>query len=126
MSNRASDQHSSPAGAETVHPGPFTGLPPSLHALSAEQVAAQLCRRRPQGLSAGEAAERQARYGPNELAQAPPPARWKLFFGQFRSAVVWLLIAAALVSGALGEWADTVAILAIVAAQRSAGISAGR
>ncbi|MDP6446790.1 MAG: metal-transporting ATPase, partial [Pirellulaceae bacterium] len=28
--------------------------------------------------------------------------------------MIWILIAAALISGALGEWADTLAILAIV------------
>jgi P-type Ca2+ transporter type 2C len=84
-----------------------------MHALAAEQVAARLSSSAT-GLSAGEAAERQSRCGPNELAQAAAPSRWKRFLAQFRSAVVWLLIAAALVSGALGEWADAAAILAIV------------
>src|SRR5690606_3918891 len=47
-------------------------------------------------------------------AQAPPPSRLWMFLAQFNSAVIWLLILAALVSGALGEWIDTAAILAIV------------
>jgi Ca2+-transporting ATPase len=113
MPKQVSDQHSSSAGSETAYPRRFAGLPPNIHALPAEQVAARLSSSAT-GLSAGEAAERQSQWGPNELAQAPPPARWKLFLAQFRSAVVWLLIAAALVSGALGEWADAAAILAIV------------
>jgi Ca2+-transporting ATPase len=37
-----------------------------------------------------------------------------MFLGQFNSAVIWLLIIAAIVSGLLGEWIDTAAILAIV------------
>ena len=73
-----------------------------------------LLRSTPGGLSRDEAAARLRLEGPNELARVPPPPRWKLLLGQFNSAVVWLLIAAALISGAMGEWADAIAILAIV------------
>ena len=39
---------------------------------------------------------------------------WKRFLGQFAELIVWILIAAALIAGLLGEWLDTLAILAIV------------
>ena len=38
----------------------------------------------------------------------------KVFVAQFASLIIWVLIAAAVVSGLLGEWLDTGAILAIV------------
>jgi Ca2+-transporting ATPase len=66
------------------------------------------------GLSAAAAAERLARHGPNELAHAPPEPWWRRLARQFADLLIWVLIAAALVSGALGEWLDAGAILAIV------------
>ncbi len=66
------------------------------------------------GLSEREAKARQQEFGPNELRRAAPPAKWKLLLEQFASPVVWLLIAAALISVLLGEWIDSAAILAIV------------
>ncbi len=83
------------------------------HALSAEHLA-ELLASAPTGLTEKEVVLRRGQFGPNELAEAPPPARWKLFVGQFRAAVVWLLIVAALISGAMGEWTDSLAIMAIV------------
>jgi Ca2+-transporting ATPase len=66
------------------------------------------------GLSAAAAAKRLVRYGRNELAQAPPEPWWRRLLRQFADLLIWVLIAAALVSGALGEWVDAAAILAIV------------
>ncbi len=85
----------------------------SFHALNSDQVVTVLASAGT-GLSSQEATLRRDRFGPNELPRAAPPARWRLFLGQFRSAVVLLLIGAALVSGAMGEWADALAILTIV------------
>ena len=66
------------------------------------------------GLKADQILERQARYGPNRLAEIPPTPLWKKFLGQFAEVIVWILIAAALIAGALGEWLDASAIIAIV------------
>ena len=66
------------------------------------------------GLSAEEAGRRQTREGFNELPEAPPASLLKLFFSQFTSVIVWVLIGAALVSGLLEDWLDAAAILAIV------------
>jgi Ca2+-transporting ATPase len=66
------------------------------------------------GLSGAAAAGRLGRYGRNELAQAPPEPWWRRLLRQFADLLIWVLIAAALVSGLLGEWVDAAAIVAIV------------
>ncbi len=86
---------------------------PAFHALPAAEVTASVASGA-DGLSADEATRRRDEVGRNELAQAPAPSQFRLFLSQFASAVVWLLVIAAIVSGALGEWIDTAAILAIV------------
>ncbi|MBI4002783.1 MAG: cation-translocating P-type ATPase [Nitrospira defluvii] len=67
-----------------------------------------------EGLAEAEAARRLSVLGPNELPEAPPPSPWSILGAQFTSLIVWVLIGAAIISGLLGEWIDTGAILAIV------------
>jgi len=66
------------------------------------------------GLSAAEAQRRLAENGPNELTERPRPGFWKLLLDQFNNFLILILIAAALLSLALGEMEEAVAILAIV------------
>ncbi len=66
------------------------------------------------GLAADEAARRLEKSGPNELLRAETSSALALFLGQFKSLIVGILVAAAVVSGVLGEWLDASAILAIV------------
>lgn len=66
------------------------------------------------GLSQPEARRRLADHGPNELPQAEAVSPWRIFLSQFSSVIIWVLITAAVISGLLGEWIDTGAILAIV------------
>lgn len=66
------------------------------------------------GLSDHEAQERLRREGLNELPEMQPYSLLKLFFSQFTSVIVWVLIGAAIISGLLEDWLDAVAILAIV------------
>ncbi len=66
------------------------------------------------GLSAAEAARRLAADGPNALQEGRRINPLWIFFGQFKSLIIWILIAAGVTSGLLGERADAVAILAIV------------
>src|ERR1700740_1397854 len=67
-----------------------------------------------QGLTPPEAAQRLQQWGRNELRTGPAITPMALLAGQFRSLVIWVLIGAALVSMALGEVVDSLAILAIV------------
>lgn len=66
------------------------------------------------GLSADEVFRRRERWGANALAEAPPVPMWRRLLNQFQELVIWILIFAAVISGVMGEWADTAAILAIV------------
>ena len=66
------------------------------------------------GLAGQEVERRHAKFGPNELPEAPPASLVKLFLSQFTSVIVWVLIGAALISGLLEDWLDAAAILAIV------------
>jgi Ca2+-transporting ATPase len=68
----------------------------------------------PTGLAESQVAARQAQHGPNALSEAPPEPLWKKFLAQFNELVVWILIAAAVISGVLGDLADMAAILAII------------
>ena len=66
------------------------------------------------GLAPHEAAARLHQWGPNTLRKGQAISPLTLLAGQFRSLVIWVLIGAALVSVALGEVVDGIAILAIV------------
>ena len=83
------------------------------HNRSAEEVVAHLGSSAT-GLSAAEAAQRLAANGPNELKEGRRISALQIFLGQFKSLIIWILIAAGIISGMLGEVVDTIAILAIV------------
>ncbi len=83
------------------------------HNRSAEEVLAHLGTSAI-GLSAQEAAQRLAANGPNELKEGKRISPLQIFLGQFKSLIIWILIAAGVVSGVLGEVVDAIAILAIV------------
>lgn len=67
-----------------------------------------------QGLPTSEVQKRTQQFGANELTEAPPVPTWQKLVAQFKDLVIWILIVAAVISGALGEWVDALAILAIV------------
>ena len=83
------------------------------HSQFAEEVLAQLGSAAA-GLSATEAAQRLAANGPNELKEGKRISALQIFLGQFKSLIIWILIAAGVISGVLGEVVDAIAILAIV------------
>ena len=83
------------------------------HNRSAEEVLAQLGSSTA-GLSARDAAQRLAVDGPNELKEGKRISPLWIFLGQFKSLIIWILIAAGALSGVLGDWVDAIAIFAIV------------
>jgi len=83
------------------------------HALSAEDAMARVAATS-SGLSASEAAIRLARDGRNVLTDAAPVRPWRLLLQQFSSFIIWVLLAAGVVAGALGEWIDAGAIIGVV------------
>lgn len=66
------------------------------------------------GLSNDEVSKRQEQYGLNELQAEEKVPMWKRFLEQFKDIMVLILIAAAILSGVLGDWLEAVIILAIV------------
>ncbi|MEO0822491.1 MAG: cation-translocating P-type ATPase [Pseudomonadota bacterium] len=75
------------------------------------------------GLSEAEAAARLARHGPNAIAGAEGRTTLAILLDQFRGAIVWLLIGAALLSGAMGDIAEAVAIVAVLAVNALIGFA---
>lgn len=67
-----------------------------------------------QGLSSAEARQRLAIHGPNALPEGRRRSLWMMFLSQFADFMIGVLLAAALVSGLIGEPRDTLAILVIV------------
>ncbi len=68
----------------------------------------------PRGLSEAEARQRLSRYGPNVLPSAKPPSLALLFLRQFLNPLIYILLAAALVSAALGDVEDAGFIAAVL------------
>jgi Ca2+-transporting ATPase len=74
-----------------------------------------------QGLAPAEAEKRLGEYGPNELIEKKRKTPVVMFLGQFRDFMILVLIAAALISGLIGELSDTIAIIVIVALNDAIG-----
>ena len=83
------------------------------HAASTEEVLAAFDAAR-KGLSEDEVERRRARYGDNRLR--PPRSRGPLrrLLSQFNDTLIYVLLVAGAVTGLLGQWVDTGAILGIV------------
>lgn len=67
-----------------------------------------------QGLSPQEAAVRFQEHGPNEIEQGKKKSLVVMFLDQFKDFMILVLIAAAVVSGVLGDLTDTAIIVAIL------------
>ncbi len=81
---------------------------------NAAEAVAVLSSHKDAGLTAREASQRLAAGGKNRLAQKPKRRKILVFLDQFKDFMVLVLLAAAIVSGFVGDLADTVTILAIV------------
>lgn len=66
------------------------------------------------GLSTKEAEKRQSTYGLNELSHKKKSSPILIFLAQFNDFIVWVLIAATVISGLMGDTADAITILIIV------------
>ncbi|MBN1205387.1 MAG: HAD-IC family P-type ATPase [Myxococcaceae bacterium] len=59
------------------------------------------------GLTQATAAARLERYGPNQLEEAPPPSALVVLLHQFRSPLIYILLAACVVTVVLGDFVDS-------------------
>lgn len=65
---------------------------------------------RAHGLTSGEATQRLERYGPNQLPEKGPTPLWWIFLRQFMSPLIYILVAAAIVSMIIGDFKDAIFI----------------
>ena len=85
------------------------------HTLAATELSERFGTALGHGLSADRLCELRSRYGFNELVSGKPVPVWRKLLQQFNELVVWILLAAALLSGLLQDWTDAVVILLVVA-----------
>jgi P-type Ca2+ transporter type 2C len=86
----------SPIG-DPIPTGEVEGSVQDWHALEISEVERLLATGR-RGLSGAEAAARLSVHGPNQLEEEPPPAAVVVFFRQFRSPLIFILLAAMVVT----------------------------
>ena len=69
----------------------------------------------PRGLALDEVERRQLEYGPNLLPEKGPTPLWLIVLRQFVNPLIYILVAAAVVSAAIGDLKDAVFIAAVLA-----------
>lgn len=88
--------------------------PADWHLLESSEVLARLQVDPAQGLSSAEVEARRQSHGWNELVEHAGAGALAMFLAQFKGVMVLVLLAAAVISGLLGEHLDALVILAIV------------
>ena len=73
------------------------------------------------GLSATEASQRLSKYGPNQLPEHGPDPIWWIVVRQFASPLIYILVAAAIVSLLIGDSEDAAFIAAILCLNAAIG-----
>ncbi|MDR7329374.1 HAD-IC family P-type ATPase [Corynebacterium guangdongense] len=86
---------------------------PDAHALTTEQVLGRLGTSRA-GLNSGQAAALLERHGPNALPEAEQETWWQRLLRQFNDPMIYVLIAAGVLTAVLGQVIDTIVIFAVV------------
>ncbi|OPA74150.1 ATPase [Paenibacillus selenitireducens] len=93
----------------------------TFYTLSIDESLARL-HTHPSGISSSEAATRLERYGKNALQEAAGKTLMQKLLAQFKDVMIIILLIAALISGVLGEWTDSVIILFVVVLNAVLGI----
>ena len=73
------------------------------------------------GLSSAEAIQRLSYYGPNQLPEHGPAPFWWIIIRQFASPLIYILVAAAIVSLMIGDMEDAAFIAAILCLNAAIG-----
>ncbi|MGH3065700.1 MAG: cation-translocating P-type ATPase [Gaiellaceae bacterium] len=92
----------------------LTGEPSRWHALHADDAVAAFESDPNHGLRSDEVARRLAHFGPNALPEPPPRSAFAVFLRQFKSPLIYLLLAAGAIAVAVGERTDAIVILVVV------------
>lgn len=91
------------------------------HLMAADQVADRL-KTDPKGLSSEDARQRLSQYGHNTLEVKKKKTIWVMLLHQLTDFMILVLIAAAIISGIVGDLTDTIVILAIVVINAIVGL----
>ena len=94
---------------------------PAWHTLGCDAVSARAGSDQLRGLSEADAAARLARDGRNVIREGARRSKLRMLLAQFTDFLILLLIAAAIVSGIVGDVEDTVVILGIVVLNATVG-----
>ncbi len=84
------------------------------HSMKAEEVIEKLDTDKKNGLGDEEVSKRHEQYGKNKLPKGKQKPWWKRLLEQFNNVLIYVLMAAAVVTAVLGHWIDTWVILAVV------------
>lgn len=84
------------------------------HSLPADEVLARLSVSVTAGIDSAEAAIRLSAVGPNRLEEKRSTPPWRLFVSQFQDFMIYVLLAAVVISAVEGQLVEAVAILAIL------------
>lgn len=95
------------------------------HTLDPDAAAVRLASS-PHGLSRDEARARLAQDGPNQLPETPPTSAWVVLLHQFRSPLIYILLAATLVTLLLEEFIDAGVIAAVLVLNAAIGFTTSR
>lgn len=94
-------------------------IPPTggnTHRQAYQQTLAQILEQKqtqPEGLSRAEAAARLQKLGPNALPQKKGKPAWLRFLAHFNDVLIYILLAAAVMTAVMGHWVDTAVILGV-------------
>jgi magnesium-transporting ATPase (P-type) len=113
-----------PSTNEPAAPHDASGGPP-WHTVGPDAIALRL-ETGPHGLSQDEARRRLERDGPNQLAETPPTSPFVILLHQFRSPLIYILLAATLVTLLLEEFIDAGVIGAVLALNAIIGFTQER
>ncbi|TVQ13428.1 MAG: cation-transporting P-type ATPase [Bacteroidetes bacterium] len=84
------------------------------HSMEAEEVVKELDTRESEGLSKDEVSKRLEEHGRNELPKGKKQGWWMRLLLQFHNVLIYVLMAAAVITALMDHWVDTWVILAVV------------
>lgn len=95
--------------------------PTAWHHINGAEAADRLEVDPQRGLSTSEVAGRQAKFGLNVISNRKGLSAWRRFLLQFHQPLIYILIAATIITAVLGEWVDSGVICAVVIANAIIG-----
>jgi magnesium-transporting ATPase (P-type) len=99
----------------------YDALPTNWYRLSEQETLEKLSIVATEGISSAEAEIRQQRYGLNTLPESPRKPAYLRFLAHFKDVLIYVLLVAAVLTGVMGHWVDTLVILAVAVINASIG-----